>query len=74
MSRPTINRNGWLDVARKRPIPHESWLAVAGFFYYGLCFPVKKLPENEQPEFKEKLSEILIPLQEKAVPGGFSFL
>ena len=31
-----IKRNGWLDVARKRPIPHESWFAVAGyFFYYG---------------------------------------
>ena len=64
-----IKRNGWLDVARKRPVPHESWFAVAGyFFYYGhlyasLC--IKKLPENEQPEFKEKLSEILIPLQEK---------
>ena len=41
---------------------------LPAIFYYGhlyasLC--IKKLPENEQPEFKEKLSEILIPLQEK---------
>jgi len=24
----------WLDVARKRPIPHEGWYAHAGYFYY----------------------------------------
>ena len=29
-------RNLWLDIGRKRPIPHESWFQVAGyFFYYG---------------------------------------
>ena len=29
-------RNLWLDIGRKRPIPHESWCQVAGyFFYYG---------------------------------------
>jgi hypothetical protein len=64
-----IKRNGWLDMARKRPIPHESWFAVAGyFFYYGhlyasLC--IEKLPITDQPSYKEKLAEILIPLQEK---------
>ena len=64
-----IERNGWLDMARKRPIPHESWFAIAGyFFYYGhlyasLC--IEKLPITDQPSYKEKLAEILIPLQEK---------
>ena len=64
-----IKRNGWLDMARKRPIPHESWFAIAGyFFYYGhlyasLC--IEKLPITDQPSYKEKLAEILIPLQEK---------
>ena len=24
----------WMDVARKRPIPHEGWYAHAGYFYY----------------------------------------
>ena len=29
-------RNLWLDMARKRPIPHESHFQVAAyFFYYG---------------------------------------
>src|SRR5262245_31572449 len=27
-------RNGWLDMGRKRPIPHESHFAVAGYFFY----------------------------------------
>jgi hypothetical protein len=64
-----IKRNGWLDVARKRPVPHESWFAVAGyFFYYGhlyasLC--VEQLPLADRPHYQQKLSKILIPLQEK---------
>lgn len=64
-----VKRNGWLDVARKRPVPHESWFAVAGyFFYYGhlyasLC--IEQLPANERGEYQKKLAQILIPLQEK---------
>ncbi len=62
-------RNGWLDVARKRPVPHESWFAVAGyFFYYGhlyasLCVDTLPMPEKEK--YQKKMSKILIPLQEK---------
>ena len=64
-----VKRNGWLDVARKRPVPHESWFAVAGyFFYYGhlyasLC--IEQLPANERGEYQQNLSQILLPLQEK---------
>jgi hypothetical protein len=29
-----IARNGWLDMGRKKPIPHESFFAVAGYFFY----------------------------------------
>ena len=64
-----VKRNGWLDVARKRPVPHESWFAVAGyFFYYGhlyasLC--IDQLPANERGEYQQKLAQILVPLQEK---------
>ena len=28
------NRDGWLSIGRKRPVPHESWFQVAGYFYY----------------------------------------
>ena len=64
-----FERNGWLDVARKRPIPHESWFAVAGyFFYYGhlyasLC--IEQLPAKEKEEYQSKLANVLLPLQEK---------
>ena len=64
-----FERNGWLDVARKRPIPHESWFAVAGyFFYYGhlyasLC--IEQLPAKDKEEYQSKLANVLLPLQEK---------
>ncbi len=64
-----IARNGWLDVARKRPIPHESWFQVAGYFYYYghyyAAFCLKTLPEAEQPLYQGHLAAILVPLQEK---------
>ncbi|MGB9689900.1 prenyltransferase/squalene oxidase repeat-containing protein [Thermogutta sp.] len=62
-------RDGWLDLGRKRPIPHESFFAIAGyFFYYGhyyasLC--IKQLPESERPDFYGRMAAILLPLQEK---------
>ena len=64
-----FTRNGWLDVARKRPVPHESWFAVAGyFFYYGhlyasLCLDTLPMPEKEK--YQKKMAKILLPLQEK---------
>jgi hypothetical protein len=64
-----IKRNGWLDVARKRPIPHESWFAVAGyFFYYGhlyAAYCVDSIPAEDQPKYQKQLAKILVPLQEK---------
>jgi hypothetical protein len=62
-------RNGWLDMGRKRPIPHESWFAVAGyFFYYGhyyaaLC--IEQLPPSERPPHLAQLADVLVRLQER---------
>jgi hypothetical protein len=62
-------RNGWLSIGRKRPVPHESWFAVAGyFFYYGhyyaaLC--IEQLPEDQQHDHKAHLATILLKIQEK---------
>ena len=64
-------RNGWLDMGRKRPIPHESWMAVAGYFYYyghyyaGLC--IDELNPKDRAEYRAMLSKILIKHQE---PNG----
>ena len=62
-------RNLWLDIGRKRPIPHESWFQVAGYFFYfghyyaALC--IEQLPENERPPFQDHLAHVLLRLQEK---------
>ena len=47
-------RELWLDLGRKRPIPHESWFQVAGyFFYYGHYYAarcIEHLPPAERPD------------------------
>jgi hypothetical protein len=64
-----IARNGWLDIGRKRPIPHESWMQVAGYFYYyghyyaALC--IERIPEHERPEIQAHLARIIMDRQEK---------
>jgi hypothetical protein len=69
-----ITRNGWLDMGRKRPIPHESHFQVAGYFYYfghyyaTLC--VAQLPRDKQPFYQDHLARILIGHQE---PDGSWF-
>jgi hypothetical protein len=61
-------RNGWLSRARKTQNPHESWFAVAGyFFYYGHYYAavcIDLLPQDERPYFQDHLANILVPLQE----------
>lgn len=62
-------RNLWLDIGRKRPIPHETWFQVAGYFFYfghyyaALC--IEQLPESQRQTFQEHLAAVLVPLQEK---------
>ena len=62
-------RNLWLDIGRKRPRPHESYAAVAGyFFYYGHYYAgrcIDQLPEAQRPHFQAHLAHILLALQEK---------
>jgi hypothetical protein len=64
-----ITRHGWLDMGRKRPIPHESHAAVAGYFYYfgmyygTLC--IEALPESEREFYQHHLGRLLIDRQEK---------
>jgi len=62
-------RNGWLSIGRKRPIPHESWFAVAGyFFYYGHYYAarsIEQLPLPERAAYWDHLAQVLLALQEK---------
>jgi hypothetical protein len=62
-------RNGWLDQGRKRPIPHESRFAVAGYFFYfghyyaALC--IDQLPADKRAFYQDHLAHVLLPLQEQ---------
>ena len=61
-------RNLWLDLGRKRPIPHESWFQVAGYFFYfghyyaGLC--IQQIPEADRGPFQDQLAHVLLRLQQ----------
>jgi hypothetical protein len=63
-----VTRQGWLDMGRKRPIPHESHFQVAGYFYYfghyyaALC--IGQLPAAERPFYQNHLANILLDRQE----------
>ena len=61
-------RGGWLDIGRKRPIPHESWMGVAGYFYYfghyyaALC--IDQLPAEDRPLFQHHMAATMLDRQE----------
>ncbi len=63
-----ISRNGWLDLARKRPIPHESFFQVAGYFYYFghyyAALEIDLLPPADRPFYQDHLARILMHVQE----------
>jgi hypothetical protein len=64
-----FDRNGWLSMGRKRPVPHESYFGVAGYFYYyghwyaAMC--IDALPEDERAANRDRLAQIILPLQER---------
>ena len=62
-------RGLWMDIARKRPVPHESWFAVAGyFFYYGYFYAghcIELLEPQARGGYQDHLARVLLPLQEK---------
>ena len=63
------DRIGWLSIGRKRPVPHESWFQVAGYFYYYGHFYAALCADELEPErarrHHARLAAILLPLQEK---------
>lgn len=62
-------RNGWLDIGRKRPIPHESWMQVAGYFYYFghyyAALSLEQLPESERDSYQGMLAKLMLDRQER---------
>lgn len=62
-------RNGWLVIGAKRPVPHEAWFQIAGYFYYyghyyaALC--IEDLPAELQPTYQDYMAATMIREQEK---------
>lgn len=64
-----FTRQGWLDIARKRPVPHEAWFQVAGYFYYFghyyAAWCIEQLPADKQPFYAAHLARTLLVRQEQ---------
>lgn len=63
------SRSGWLSMALKKPIPHESFAQNSGyFFFYGYYYAARaifQLPESTWLRHASQLADDLLPLQEK---------
>jgi hypothetical protein len=63
-----IVRNGWLELGRKRPIPHESFFQVAGYFYfYGHYYAARvleALPPDVADGYRGNLARIILDVQD----------
>lgn len=63
------SRSGWLSMALKKPVPHESFAANAGyFFYYGYYYAARcmaVMPDKTNKRHAAHLADDLLPLQEK---------
>ncbi len=63
-----VKRNGWLDIGRKRPVPHEAPFQIAGYFYYfGHYYAaecIQLLPAAQRPQWQQKLAKIIVSKQD----------
>ncbi len=64
-----ITREGWLALALKKPIPHESFFKNSGYFYYyGIYYAslaTEMLPDERKDFFRAHMLAILLKRQEK---------
>lgn len=64
-----LDREGWLSIGRKRPVPHETHFQISGYFYYyGMYYfteSVSLLPREKQAAYAKRLASILLERQEK---------
>jgi len=64
-----IEREGFLSIGRKRPVPHETHFQISGYFYYyGIFYfteSVEFLKAADQKRHAEKLAKVVLFRQEK---------
>jgi hypothetical protein len=63
-----LDREGFLSIGRKRPVPHETHFQISGYFYYyGIYYfseVVALLPEELHAPYAKRLAALLIERQE----------
>ncbi len=61
-------REGWFDIARKRPVPHETHFSISGYFYYyGFYYASEcliMLPPEKRGQFIPHLARHIMSKQE----------
>jgi hypothetical protein len=64
-----LDREGWLSIGRKRPVPHETHFQISGYFYYyGIYYfteSVALLPREKHAPYARRLAELILKRQEK---------
>ena len=62
-------REGWFNIGRKRPVPHETHFSISGYFYYYAFYYatecLKILPTEKQRPFIPHLAGHIMSKQEK---------
>jgi hypothetical protein len=63
-----LEREGFLALARKRPIPHDIHFSISGYFYYYGIFYFSEslalLPPSERPAYAARLATLIASRQE----------
>ena len=63
-----FDRQLWLDMARKRPVPHESYFQVAGYFYYYAHYygalAIDLLPPVQRVPYQSRMAGEIMRLQD----------
>lgn len=61
-----IRDHRFIEIGRKRPIPHEAWYFTAGYYYYFGHYYAAKLIESmpDKADYREQLSSFILPHQE----------
>jgi hypothetical protein len=56
----------FIEIGRKRPMPHEAWYFTAGYYYYFGHYYAAKLIEGlaDKKDYRERLKSFILPHQE----------
>ena len=64
-----LEREGFLSNGRKRPVPHETFFKISGYFYYyGIYYftdAVELLPRDQHAAYAKRLAALILERQEK---------